>query len=172
MVLSNIHNGEIFTSGDDKTLKKYDYPNEQFAKIDFKKAPGSPAEEFKSHDLPLTSWDFSNEIKFMVTGGRDGNFVLRNMNHVAQSNEIKGHSVFNGGINALCFSRVRSTLYTAGGDGAFLAWTVGGKANPSQPVQSPKGELEAIDKIDTIEDMPDKEIKSFKEILLDEFYTA
>jgi len=67
----------------------------------------------------------------MVTGGRDGNFVLRNMNHVAQSNEIKGHSVFNGGINALCFSRVRSTLYTAGGDGAFLAWTVGGKANPS-----------------------------------------
>jgi len=39
-------------------------------------------------------------------------------------------------------------------------------------VQSPKGELEAIDKIDTIEDMPDNEIKSFKEILLDEFYTA
>ena len=49
-------------------------------------------------------------------------------------NEIKGHAIFSGGITALCFSRSRSTLYTAGGDGCFFAWTVGGKPNPSQPI--------------------------------------
>ena len=88
-------------------------------------------EELKSHDIGTTCWDFSNEFKFMITGGADGNFILRNMSHVAQSNEIKAHAIYSGGITALCFSRNRSTLYSAGGDGAFLAWTVGAKPNPT-----------------------------------------
>lgn len=83
ILMSNVYNGDIYVSGDDKFLKKYDFPNEQFAKLDFKKPPNPPIEELKSHDLQTTCWDFSNEIKFMVTGGKDGNFILRNMNHVA-----------------------------------------------------------------------------------------
>jgi WD40 repeat protein len=137
VVMSNIYNGDIFVTGEDKFLKKYEFPTDPFNRIDFKKAPNAPLDELKSHDIATTCYDFSNETKFMVTGGKDGNLIVRNMNHVAQNNneisgsEIKAHAVFTHGITALTFSRVRSTLYTAGGDGAFFAWTLGAKANPS-----------------------------------------
>ena len=137
LVMSNIYNGDIFLTGEDKFLKKYEFPADPINKIDFKKAANPPVDELKSHDIGTTCCDFSNEIKFMVTGGKDGNIIVRNMNHVAQNNneiqgsEIKGHAVFSGGISALAFSKVRSTLYTAGGDGAFFAWTLGGKPNPT-----------------------------------------
>jgi len=172
LIISNIYNGDIFALGDDRQLKKYEFPTEQFAKLDFKKPPGAPVEELKSHDLGTTCWDFSNEIKFMVTGGKDGNFVLRNMNYVAQANELKGHNIYSGGITALCFSSARSTLYTAGGDGSLFAWSVGSKSNPNQPINLQKGEIEDIDKIDNMEDLPDWEIKTFKSILLDQFHKS
>lgn len=166
MVMSNIYNGDIFVCGDDKLLKKYEYPTEQFNKLDFKKPPNAPLEELPSHDVGTTCWDFANEIKFMVTGGKDGNIVLRNMNYVAQRNDIKGHNTFSGGITALTFSKVRSVLYTAGGDGSLFAWSVGSKGNPSQPVNIAKtGEIEDIDKIDGVEDYPDTEILPYQDIL-------
>jgi hypothetical protein len=83
LVMSNMNNGDIYVCGEDKFLKKYEYPNELINKIDFKKPPNPPVEEHKSHDLMTTCYDFSNEIKFMVTGSKDGNFILRNMNSVA-----------------------------------------------------------------------------------------
>jgi WD40 repeat protein len=153
MVIPNTMTGDIFVTGEDKLLKKYDFPNEHFSKLDMKKAPVPPIEELKSHDIGTTCWNVSSEVKFLVTGGKDGNFILRNLNNVAQSNEIKGHAIFSGGITALSFSNARSTLYTAGGDGAFFAWTVGGKPNPHHPVQLEKNDVEAIDKIEQIEDM-------------------
>lgn len=83
IIMSNVWNGDIYLCGEDRQLKKYEFPTEAFSKLDFKKAPPAPVEELKSHDLGTTCWDFSNEIKFMVTGGKDGNFTLRNMNYVA-----------------------------------------------------------------------------------------
>lgn len=153
-MLANIHSGEIYVTGEDKLLKRYEFPVDPFSKLDMKKAPLPPLEEHKSHDIGSTCWHLSNEVKFLVTGGRDGNFILRNLNNVAQSNEIKGHAVFSGGITALTFSNVRSTLYTAGGDGAFFAWTVGGKPNPHHPVQLEKIENEPLEKIEQIDDLP------------------
>ena len=111
----------------------------------------------------------SSEVKFLVTGGKDGNFILRNLSNVVQSNEIKGHAIFSGGITALSFSNARSTLYTAGGDGAFFAWTVGGKPNPHHPVQLEKVDVEAIDKIEQIEDMMQPDIRPYREILEEQF---
>ena len=171
MIMANHFNGDIFVTGEDKFLKKYEYPAEAFNKIDFKKAPNAPLDELKSHDIATTCYDFSNEVKFMVTGGKDGNIIVRNMNIVSQNSneisgsEIKGHAVFCHGITAMTFSRVRSTLYTAGGDGAFFAWTLGGKPNPSQPVSFVKSDLDAIDKIDQMDDMPEPDIRPYKEIL-------
>lgn len=48
--------------------------------------------------------------------------------------DIKAHAIFSGGVSALCFSNTRSTLYSAGGDGSFMAFKVGGKPNPNQPI--------------------------------------
>lgn len=42
-------------------------------------------------------------------------------------NPIKAHSVISGGVTALCISKNRSTLYTAGGDGTIYTYTIGGK---------------------------------------------
>lgn len=42
-------------------------------------------------------------------------------------NPIKAHSVISGGVTALCISKTRSTLYSAGGDGTIFAYTIGGK---------------------------------------------
>lgn len=154
MVIPNMYTGDVFVTGEDKLLKRYEFPVDQFSKLDMKKAPVPPVDEIKSHDIGTTCWHISNEVKFLVTGGRDGNFILRNLNNVAQSNEIKGHAIFSGGITALSFSNNRSTLYTAGGDGAFFAWTVGGKPNPHHPIQPEKLDVEALDKIEQIEDIP------------------
>jgi hypothetical protein len=83
LILSNVFNKDIFVVGEDKFLKKYEYPTELFSKLDYKKAASAPVEELKSHYIGTTCWDFSNEIKFMATGGKDGNFFLRNMSYVA-----------------------------------------------------------------------------------------
>ena len=83
LIMANVFNGDIFVSGEDRFLKKYEYPSDPISKIDFKRAPNAPIEELKSHDIGTTCWDISNEIKFLVSGGKDGNFILRNMNHVA-----------------------------------------------------------------------------------------
>lgn len=48
----------------------------------------------------------------------------------------------------MSFSNVRSTLYTAGGDGSFFAWTVGNKPNPHNPVEIETEENEALSKIE------------------------
>ena len=86
LVTSNIFTGDIFVTGEDKFLKRYEFPTEQFSKIDFKKAPNAPIDEIKSHDIGTTCFDFSNEVKFMVTGGKDGNIIVRNMMQISQSN--------------------------------------------------------------------------------------
>lgn len=170
LVIPNTMTGDLYVTGEDKLLKKYDFPNEHFSKLDMKKAPIPPVEELKSHDIGTTCWHLSSEVKFLVTGGKDGNFILRNLNNVAQSNEIKGHAIFSGGITALTFSNARSTLYTAGGDGAFFAWTVGGKPNPHHPVQLDKTDVEAIDKIEQIDDMMQADIRPYREILEEQFH--
>jgi hypothetical protein len=61
-----------------------------------------------------------------------------------QLGEIKAHAIFSGGVSALCFSNTRSTLYSAGGDGSFMAFKVGGKPNPPQPLEADASLGEAI----------------------------
>lgn len=153
LVITNIYNGDLFVTGEDKLLKRYEFPTDHFSKLDMKKAPLPPIEEHKSHDIGTTCWHISNQVKFLVSGGRDGNFILRNLNSVSNCNEIKGHAVFSGGITALTFSNVRDILYTCGGDGAFFAWTLGGKTNPHHPVQLEKSDNDAVERIEQIEDL-------------------
>jgi WD40 repeat protein len=42
IVMSNIYNGDIYLCGEDRLLKKYEFPTEAFAKLDFKKPPAAP----------------------------------------------------------------------------------------------------------------------------------
>jgi len=39
LVIANQVTGDIFVTGEDKLLKKYEYPNETLGQIDFKRAP-------------------------------------------------------------------------------------------------------------------------------------
>lgn len=135
MVLTNISNGDIFASGDDKWLKKYDYPTDSFQKIDFRKPPNAPTAELQGHDLLATCWDQQVEFQYIATGGKDGKFFLRNVKHIEQHFDFKAHAVFTQGITAMCFSNKHTALYTAGGDGAFMVWTVGAKPLPQQAIQ-------------------------------------
>lgn len=82
LVITNPYTGDLYLCGEDKFLKKYDFPSDHFTKIDLKKPPNPPIEELDSHNMATTCYDISNECKFLVTGGRDGNFCLRNMNYV------------------------------------------------------------------------------------------
>jgi hypothetical protein len=82
MVLPNSQTGDIWVTGEDKLLKKYEFPVDHFSKLDMKKAPVPPVEEIKSHDVGTTCWHSSSEAKFLVTGGRDGNFILRVLNNI------------------------------------------------------------------------------------------
>jgi len=59
LIMANFFTGEIFVTGEDKLLKKYEYPTEKVELIDFKRAPPPPIEELLSHSIGTTSWDFS-----------------------------------------------------------------------------------------------------------------
>ena len=63
-------------------------------------------------------------------------------------------------------------LYTCGGDGSFFSWTIGGKPTPAQPVYISKDDLDPIDKLDSIDDCLDNEVKPFKDILVEQFYES
>ena len=132
LVMTNEITGEIFVCGDDRLLKKYEFPAEKITQIDTKRAPVAPVEEHQSHSIGTTSWDISKEFKFMATGGKDGSILLRHINNIGQQPQpIKGHAMFSGGVTSLCFSQTRSIIYSAGGDGTIMAWNFGGKPTPS-----------------------------------------
>jgi len=131
MVMANHISQEIYITGSDKVMKKYEYPVDKFEKMDMKKPPGAPIEEMQSHSIGSACWHVSKDFKQFVTGGKDGIIILRSMSNMSKANEIKAHTLFTGGVTAIAFSNTRSTLYTAGGDGSLMAWTIGGKPNPS-----------------------------------------
>ena len=131
LVMSSHSTGEIYVVGEDKILKQYDQPADLWAAIEFKKPPAAPVKEMPSHSIATTCWDVSKEFKQFATGGKDGVIMIRNVGKFETANEIRAHTLFTGGVTAIAFSNTRSTLYTAGGDGSFMAWTIGGKPNPS-----------------------------------------
>ena len=45
LVIANDSTGDIFVTGDDRLLKKYEIPNEKIQQIDTKRAPIAPIEE-------------------------------------------------------------------------------------------------------------------------------
>ena len=94
---------------------------------------------------------------------------MRHFSSMKEANEIKAQAVFSGGITAVCHSRVRSTVYAAGGDGSFLAFTVGGKPNPSNPVELAAGLGSALQKMDTQEKIRIDKVKRYAEILKEEY---
>jgi len=133
-MVSATQTGEIYIYGDDKLMKQYAFPEEKWENIEFKKPPPAPTQELSSHSIGTTCWDFSKEFKQFATGGKDGTICVRNPNNFANGIEIKAHTLFTGGVAAIAFSNTRSTLYSAGGDGSFMAWIIGGKPNPNHPI--------------------------------------
>lgn len=169
-VSSDPESGDVYISNEDRFLKKYEIPKHKYDELNFDKPASTPLEEFKSHGLYTTCFDYSDEADFMATGGKDGNIILRNRKKLNQFSEIKGHAVFNGGVRALCFSKKRTTLYTAGGDGTFLVWPVGNKPNPNQAIE-PADFFSSPDlsNIPQIDNEPDEAGKYYKELLEEQF---
>ena len=161
---------EIYVVGDDRFLKTYDLPNEDYNSIDWRKSANPPIEEFKSHGIYTTCFDFSKEADFMVSGGKDGALILRNRKKLNQFSEIKGHSVFTGGVKSLWFSKKRTVLYSAGGDGSFLCWSVGQAPNPLQPIE-PADFFSSPDlsNIPQVENTSDASVKYYKDLLEEQF---
>lgn len=77
VVVCNHITQEIFVTGKDKLLKRYDYPEEKIESIDFKKAPEDPIEEIPSHSIGTNVWAISENFQQVVTGGKDGAIILR-----------------------------------------------------------------------------------------------
>tara|TARA_B110000285_G_scaffold230157_1_gene296216 strand:- start:495 stop:1298 length:804 start_codon:yes stop_codon:yes gene_type:complete len=104
-----------------------------------------------------------------VTGGKDGCVILKPISKIDEKPEqIKAHALFFGGITALCMSKTRTMLYTAGGDGSIMAWNYGGKPNPNQPVSS--NDMNAsVRQLPELARVPGSQIKLFKAILKEEF---
>jgi len=106
LVMTNPITGDLYVTGSDKLLKRYDYPTEKITQIDWKRAPPIAVEEHQSHSIGTACWDFSQQFKFMATGGKDGNIFMRHVNNISQiPNPIKAHALYSGGVTALCFSQ-------------------------------------------------------------------
>lgn len=171
MIMANHVTQDIYLvgSGPDKVMKKYEFPNEKFDKLDLKKPPTAPVEEIPTHSIGTNCWNVSKEFKQFVTGGKDGIIILRSMGNMSKPNEIKAHTLFTGGVTAVAFSNTRSTLYTAGGDGSLMAWTIGGKPNPHQPIPLDEDAGKDLYNMPEIERVNFENIKLFQDILEDEF---
>jgi WD40 repeat protein len=83
LIVPNPSTGDIFISGEDKLLKKYEYPKEEFGKIEWRKPPGVPLEEFRGHGLQATCKTYSSQFKLLATGGKDGTLILRNTQNLS-----------------------------------------------------------------------------------------
>jgi WD40 repeat protein len=169
-ITSDPESGDLYISNEDRFLKKYDLPNQKYNELSFDKPANPPIEEFKSHGIHTTCYDYSDEADFIATGGKDGSIILRNRKKLNQFSEIKGHAIFNGGVKALCFSKKRTTLYTAGGDGTFLIWAVGNNPNPNQAIE-PADFFSSPDlsNILQIDNVADDSVKFFKDLLEEQF---
>ena len=75
--MANSLNHDIYVSGEDKLLKKYEYPDQPWANIEFKKPPNAPLQELSNHSIGTVCWDVSREFKMFATGGKDGMVLLR-----------------------------------------------------------------------------------------------
>lgn len=82
LVITNEVTGDIFVTGEDRLLKKYEFPSEKIDQIDIKRAPVAPIEEHTSHPIGTTTYDVSKEFKFTATGGKDGSIYLRHNNNI------------------------------------------------------------------------------------------
>eukprot|EP00742_Colponemidia_sp_Colp-10_P004312 GILJ01004600.1.p1 GENE.GILJ01004600.1~~GILJ01004600.1.p1 ORF type:complete len:1711 (-),score=393.32 GILJ01004600.1:88-5118(-) len=114
-------NNDVLVGGKDKMLKRYRIPEED-GDPDPKKAPQSPLEELKGHQMAIQTILMSPDSKLIATGGEDGLLVLRNTSNLSRTREIKCHDPHQGGVSALCFSGSGQMLITAGMDGAIFAW--------------------------------------------------
>lgn len=130
-IICDSNTGDIYVIGDDRLFKKYELPNEAFGQLKWKTAPKDPNDEFFDHSLGINCWDISDEQNYIATGGKDGIIKLRNRSRVSASDEIKAHAIHTGGVTALCFSKFRTIVYSAGGDGQFLVWNIGSNPNPA-----------------------------------------
>lgn len=93
LVISRSDLKQNFVTGVDKFLKKYDLAGDAIEKVDFKKPPIAPNDELKSHSLKTSCYDFDDEGKNLVTGGRDGCILIRNLKDLNEPREIKVHGV-------------------------------------------------------------------------------
>jgi len=125
LVISRSDIKQNFVTGTDKFLKKYDLAGDSIEKIDFKKPSFAPNDELKSHSLKTCCYDFDDEGKTLVTGGRDGCILIRNLKDLNEPKEIKVHGVSSQGTNCLCMSKTHSVVYSAGGDGSILITLIG-----------------------------------------------
>ena len=170
LVITTFSGGEILVTGEDKLLKTYEYPTEKIDQIDWKRAPAPPAEEVNSHAVGTACWHESENAKQIVTGGRDGTILIRKTTNITSALEpIKAHAVHTGGVTAICYSSKRNTVYSAGGDGSFMAHTVGGRQNPAEPIVADVGLSEALGDMPDVERVPGNQIRIYKDILLEEF---
>ena len=82
-VICDNSSGEIYVSGSDHLLKRYEMPEQAYDKIDWWKPAKSPVEEHVDHSIATACWDINDETGFLVTGGKDGLIKLRNRSWVA-----------------------------------------------------------------------------------------
>lgn len=150
--------------GNDKFLKKYELPNESFSQLKWRNAPKDPVDEFPDHAIGVNCWDMNKQ--YLITGGKDGIIKLRNRSRISSSEETKAHAIFNGGVTAICFSQYREVIYSAGGDGHFLVWSVGSNPNPAQPIDF-EGQVSNEDQ--GLDNQDDHDVKFIKTILEERF---
>jgi WD40 repeat protein len=83
-----------FIAGNDFYLKKYTlFPTEQYQNITWVSPPSAPTYQLESHDLETTCFHFSKEHDVLMTGGKDGKVLVRNVQdlmHKSNHTEITG----------------------------------------------------------------------------------
>lgn len=88
LVVSNeALDNNIYVTGEDKLLKKYEFPTDKIQQIDVKRAPPAPLEEHQSHSIGTTCFDTCVQWKKIVTGGKDGCVILKPISKIDEKPE-------------------------------------------------------------------------------------
>lgn len=169
MIISSNITPKFFVTGEDKYLKQYDiFPNEQYFVVDWRKPAIQPNEEYVSHSIGTTCVDFSQGLKKILTGGKDGLVIARSPEQIRKMKEYQIFSVVGGGVAALSVDN-EGFIYAAGFDGSIFVVSLVEDVDLPQVQKKIEYTDAALDKMDVEEITSVTEMKLFTEVLKEEF---
>ena len=152
IIISSKLTSKLFVTGEDKYLKEYElWPQDSFLSVDWRKPCIQANNEYVSHSIATTCYDFSSELCKVVSGGKDGLVIARNPNEIRKMKDYQIYNVVNGGVSAVNLSNKIPFFYAGGQDGSIFIVSIDNDVYPREAVHAPAEGNQAINSMKSLD---------------------